>query len=338
MKHNKRVYGAIGVKQLMGNFNADFTGRPRRTSWSEFFASSTSLGYPMKRLWDAQGKTVFNLRSYREEEKDKAIVPRDIKERFEQLFKVDLTSKTKIPDQVVLQHLFSSVDVMNFGAAFAVAGYNFQITGATQIYEGFNKYEATREEEMTMTTQFRNAKGEEKEKDGKEEKEDKEGKEKEAKRQTTLGSKTVLDEAHFYFSFSINPDNYKEYEEVLEGFEGYSEEAYESFRDAALCSVTNLTSKSKAGAENEFALFVTCKEGERVIMPALAPYISFSKEGNRDVVNIEEVLFLLQDFEKEIEQVEVFYNPYRIDIQSGEASFKEKVMYKNIFTQELISS
>ena len=44
----KRVYGVLGVAALMANWNADFSGYPKRTAGNEIFGSDKAFKYPMK--------------------------------------------------------------------------------------------------------------------------------------------------------------------------------------------------------------------------------------------------------------------------------------------------
>ena len=53
---NKRVYGVLGISSIMANWNADFSGFPKTTSDGETFGSDKALKYPMKRMWDNEGK------------------------------------------------------------------------------------------------------------------------------------------------------------------------------------------------------------------------------------------------------------------------------------------
>jgi len=55
----KRVYGVIGIKAKMANWNADFTGRPKSTSNGDIFGSDKALKYPMKKMWDNENKKVL---------------------------------------------------------------------------------------------------------------------------------------------------------------------------------------------------------------------------------------------------------------------------------------
>ena len=61
----KRVYGIIGIKSIMSNWNADFSGYPKSTSDGEVFGSDKALKYPMKKMWDDNGEKVLYIKSYK---------------------------------------------------------------------------------------------------------------------------------------------------------------------------------------------------------------------------------------------------------------------------------
>ncbi len=46
---NKRIYGVIGIKSVMANWNADFEGNPKSISDGKIFGSDKALKYPMKK-------------------------------------------------------------------------------------------------------------------------------------------------------------------------------------------------------------------------------------------------------------------------------------------------
>ena len=60
---NKRVYGVLGISSVMANWNADFSGFPKTTSDGETFGSDKALKYPMKKMWDNEGKKVLYIKS-----------------------------------------------------------------------------------------------------------------------------------------------------------------------------------------------------------------------------------------------------------------------------------
>ncbi|MBD3843389.1 MAG: type I CRISPR-associated protein Cas7 [Campylobacterales bacterium] len=299
-----RIYGVIGIKAKMANWNADFTGRPKSTSNGDIFGSDKALKYPMKKMWEDEGKSVLFIKSWKEEKG--SIVPKQLAERYASLFE-EITDKTSTKE--IMNNLFNAIDVKNFGATFAEKKQNISITGAVQFGQGFNKFNDTNIEVQDILSPFTDSKAEEKGKDAK---------------QSTLGTKITVDEAHYFYGFSINPKNYDEYKTLLGSeFQGYTEADYQEFKKVALVSATSYSTNSKFGCENEFALFVECKNDE-CYLPDLSDYILFDSQ-NRSVD--------LSDVEKLIEgrfsKVEVFYNPYKLGVKTTLDRF-------NIFTNEPI--
>jgi len=297
----KRAYGIIGVRAIMSNWNADFTGRPKTTSEGQIFGSDKALKYPMKRMWDNEGKKVLYLKSYIEDKK--GFRPKTLKERYEELFgKLEKKAKTT----EVLKNLFDCIDVKNFGATFAEEGQNLSITGAVQFGQGFNKFENTNIEIQDILSPFA---------DPKKVKSSEENEDEEVK-QSTLGTKIMVDEAHYFYGFSVNPNNYKEYMGMIEGFDGYTEKDYEEFKRVAKTAVTQFATNSKFGCDNEFALFVEYDTDK--YLPDLSEYIMFDSEKREvDLSVIEE---LIGDNTK----VEVYADPYKLKV-------KTKYEVKSIF-------
>ena len=294
---NKRVYGVLGISSIMANWNADFSGYPKTTSDGETFGSDKALKYPMKKMWDNEGKKVLYIKSMRFSEGKKGeeitLIPRTLKERYVYLFQVEDLKNCKDMKEV-LKNLMSAVDVKNFGATFAESGNNISITGAVQIGQGFNKYDGTNPEEQQILSPFRA-----------DTKEDTEAK------NSTLGTKIVSNEAHYFYPFVINPLAYKELTE-LGVTEGYTEEDYQNFRRTAIVSATSFATNAKVGCENEFALFVETKAD--AYLPNLSEYVEFQKtEGkNRILLSCGEFLDQMEDA---VEKIDIYYNPHTTELE-----------------------
>lgn len=282
---NKRVYGVLGISSIMANWNADFSGFPKTTSGGEVFGSDKALKYPMKKMWDNEGEKVLYIKSMKISEPSKSgeisLMPKSLRERYEFLYEgSDLKDVT-----VVLKNLMNCVDVKNFGATFAEVGSNISITGAVQIGQGFNKYAGTNAEEQQILSPFRND---------------------EDAKNSTLGTKIVSNEAHYFYPFVINPMAYKELVE-LGVTEGYTEEDYQNFKRTSLVSATSFATNSKVGCENEFALFVETKAD--TYLPNLSEYIQFEKGIEKNVIKVE-CSELLKELGEKIERVDIYYNPH----------------------------
>ncbi len=285
----KRAYGVIGVRAIMSNWNADFTGRPKSTSEGEIFGSDKALKYPIKRMWADEGKKVMYLKSYIEDEK--SLRPKSLKERYEEIFS---EIKKDTPTKDVLKNLFECIDVKNFGATFAEEGQNISITGAVQIGQGFNKFEETNVEVQDILSPFSDGK---KVKSG------------EDVNQSTLGTKIMVDEAHYFYGFSVNPRNYDEYKDIIDNFNGYTKEDFEEFKKVAKSAVTRFATNSKYGCDNEFALFVEY-ESEKYL-PDLSEYIEFDSQ-KREVD-----LSVIEELVGDEAVVEVYADTYKLKVKTN---------------------
>lgn len=304
---NKRVYGVLGISSIMANWNADFSGYPKTTSNGTVFGSDKALKYPMKKMWDNEGKKVLYIKSMKFNET--ALVPRSLGERYEYIF----GEKVEKDPHRTLKNLFSAVDVKNFGATFAEAKNNISITGAVQFGQGFNKYEDSSAEEQQILSPFR---------DG-----SKDAQKDEEAKNSTLGTKITSNEAHYFYPFVINPLAYKEFKE-LGVTEGYTEEDYQNFKRTALVSATAFATNAKEGCENEFALFIETEPD--LYLPNLTEFISFDKGEEKNKINLEQCAEFLQVLDSRIKSVEIYYNPYTTEL-GGEIKGTKKF---NIITQK----
>ncbi|SFA71970.1 type I CRISPR-associated protein Cas7 [Clostridium frigidicarnis] len=318
-----RVYGVLGIVSRMSNWNADFTGYPKTTSSGDVFGSDKAFKYPIKKMWEQQGEKVLYIKSMKlqevKEKKEKKaeieLIPRSLKERYEQIFEEKDLKENK-DDKKVLNNLFSAIDVKNFGATFAEGGNNISITGAVQIGQGFNKYSDTDPEVQQILSPFRDATKKKK----------KDNEEDDDAKSSTLGTKIVSDEAHYFYPFTINPQAYDGFKE-LEVTEGYTEKDYKKFKEASMVAATSFATNAKIGCENEFAMFV---ETDRdLYLPDLSQYIVFEKCDDKGKITIK-CTALFNDLKERIKSIEIYYNPYTTTIEKD----IENAKYFNIFTKE----
>lgn len=306
-KMNNRVYGVIGIKSILSNWNADFTGRPKTTSDGNIFGSDKAFKYPIKKMWENEGEKVLYIKSYKNEKGN--LKPRALAERFEQLFNVNV--KDIKDKKELLKYLFSALDVKNFGATFAEGSNNMSITGAVQIGQGLNKYEDSTVEIIDILSPFIDPN------------------KKDTAENTSIGKKIVSNEAHYFYPFTVNPENYKIYTDEIEELEGYTKEDYNKFKQGCLVAATAYNTNSKAGCENEFALFVECKEDSKLYLANLDQYIKFQKQEGKDVIDLTELEEILgqDNVKSEIEKVEIYYNPYTTELVGA----KEGDIIKELF-------
>lgn len=312
---NKRVYGIIGIRAELANWNADFSGAPKSTNDGEFYGSDKALKYPMKRMFGNQDEKILYMKSmilvgdeYR---------PRTLKEKYEEYFgelKAKKGKEAGTSKKEVLTNLFECLDVKQFGSTFAEGGYNFSITGAVQISQGFNKYEGMAVETQQILSPF-----------GRE----KEGKDntKENTSQSSLGSKIMANEGHYFYHFVVNPKAYSEYVK-LEVTEGYKESDYEKFKEAAIISATSFNTNSKIGCENEFSMFIETEE--ETYLPDLTNFLSITNidDKKREIKLDLEILEKLGD---KVKSIEIYYNNYLLELVG---TIPKQTNFYNIFTRE----
>lgn len=293
-----RIYGVVGIKSIMSNWNADFTGRPKSTSKGDIFGSDKAFKYPIKKMWESEDKNakVLYIKSYKTDNKGN-LQARTLAERFEQLFGKNV--KDIKDKKEILKNLFSAVDVKNFGATFAEGSNNISITGAVQVGQGLNKYEESNIEIQDILSPFVDAT------------------KKDTAQNTSIGKKIVSDEAHYFYPFSVNPENYDIYTKEIEDLQGYTREDYEKFKRGCLYAATAYNTNSKMGCENEFALFVECKEDSKLYLANLDQYIKFEKrEEGKNIIDISELEEILEqeNVKTQIEKIEIYYNSYTTDL------------------------
>lgn len=295
---NKRVYGIIGISSIMANWNADFSGYPKTISDGRTFGSDKALKYPMKKMWENEGKKVLYIKSMDFGKNNEGLVPRSLSERYAFLFGEQVKGEEKNTKKV-LENLMSAVDVKNFGATYAEKGNNIAITGAVQIGQGFNEYADTEAQVQQILSPFR---------DGSKDS-DTEG---EAKN-STLGTKIVSDEAHYFYPFAINPMAYKELIE-LGVTDGYTQEDYENFKRTSLVCATSYATNAKEGCENEFALFV--ETASDTYLPNLTSYLTFEKREGKNIISLS-CGELFNDLQDCIMSVEIYYNPDTTELKQN---------------------
>lgn len=322
VEFNNRVYGVVGIKSRLSNWNADFSGNPKTTLNGDIFGSDKAFKYPIKAMWNVEpDKKVLYFKSYkkdiRKKEKDKEasdedgkiiIQSKELGERYEELFNKKL--KDIKDKEEIVRDLFSAIDVLNFGATFAAEKNNISITGAVQIGQGYNVYKDTNVEVIDILSPFRDST-------------------KENALNSSIGKKIVTDEAHYMYPFVVNPSNYEVYKKLFgDSFIGYTKEAYDEFKKGCLIAATAYNTNSKAGCENEFALFVTCKENSKLYLTNLDQYVSFIKNKEElDTIDISKISVILDKYIDEIQTVEVYYNKYTTRIEGVKDNYILRALF-----------
>ena len=360
MKNNKftnRVFGAVLVKSVVANYNADFTGSPRTLPNGVVYATDKALKYCIRNYLKGDNKNIlfYTTRHKREnmqpldidetyvtlfgsypsksevkkklKEKDDKYFPR-IKEEVDKfieknedykivqsihnnyLLEKEVDSKINFhiighkPDDIkripILQNLFRTIDIKLFGATFASKEGNISIHGNAQITHGLNVYAENNIFTEDIVSPFRNSSDSS---DG--------------SMQTTIGNQTVLEEGHYLHNFTINPKNSEELVQLIDN-QGYlTIDDIAQFKEAINRGVSYLDSASKIGVENEFSIFVTLNENEKIQLPSFTTMIKVEEQGDsfKRKLDLLEVKTLLneEDIKDRIKSVEIYIDTTKLD-------------------------
>lgn len=330
---NNRVFGLLGVYAENSKFNADFSGKPRSLPNGDYYATDKVLKYAIRNYFKLRGDLVFNFRSdyFKEDSKTGLfeLVPRTLKENYDNLFgvgkEVEVNSKAKKAKKEskrdvkeIVTNLFSCIDIKQFGATYAEGDNAVSIKGAVQIYQGVNIYEEAMEEFQTILSPYKNS-----------------NEDSDNNTATTIGNQVILDEAHYIYPFSINPMEYAKWSN-LGVIDGYMEEDYAKLKEAMNKGVTALSSCTKVGCENEYSIYVKIKENEVVYLPNLARYVQYTKTDKVRGTLTLGFGDMLDGLKDKIESVEVYYNPYSLDIDFKGVENLNCVKYMDIVTNKEI--
>ena len=389
MENNKftnRVFGAVLVKSVVANYNADFTGSPRTLPNGVVYATDKALKYCIRNYLKGndQNKLFYTTRHKREN-----MQPLDIDETYVELFgsypsrgkeikensevkkikgkedkakafeeqvkeEVDKfinenegyviaqsinnnyllqrTIDNKInfhiighkPEDIkrvpILQNLFKAIDIKLFGATFASKEGNISIHGNAQITHGLNIYAENNIFTEDIVSPFRNSS--EKSDDS---------------QQTTIGNQTVLEEGHYLHNFTINPKNSEELVKLIDN-QGYlTTDDITQFKEAMNRGVSYLDSASKIGVENEFSIFVTLNENERIQLPSFTTLIKVESQLDsfKRKLDLSEVKTLLNEggIKDKIKSVEIYIDATKLDYDD-EVFDIEKVCVKSIVSDK----
>ena len=116
------------------------------------------------------------------------------------------------------------------------------------------------------------------------------------------------------------------YNDIIDDFEGYTVEAYENFKKGCCIGATALNTNSKAGCENEFALFVKLKENSYKYLPSLTKYIKFEKS-DKIVYDLTELGEFLENFKEDIESIEIYANKFSVEVKTGKLNCEVKDIF-----------
>ncbi len=282
-KFNNRVYGCVVVKSVNSNYNADFSGQPRKLPNGVVYATDKALKYSVRNYW----KDVLNEKVFYFKTLDDNMTPRTLDETYEKHFGKFKEKKEKLRLEV-LKNLLTRLDVRVFGGTYA-GKTNISIHGTCQITHGVNRYDSNVIYSEQIMSPFRNPS--EKNVDS---------------TMTTLGSQSKLEEGHYVHHFSVNPKNIESDVERVEA-EGLTHEDIEKLKKGLSQGVSYYDSSAKSGSENELLLWVQLKQDSKLVLPSLVELVRVNENKEIDLQGVKELLS--QDsVKKEIEKIELHYN------------------------------
>ncbi len=314
-----RVFGAVILKSINSNFNADFTHHPRTLPDGVVYSTDKALKYAIKDYFKKLNnqENIFYTKRLNEN-----LNPLTLDETYEKLFG---EFPKKVNDEIVrmrvLENLLKCLDVKLFGATFAGKA-NISIHGPLQINHGVNKYPENDIYTEDILSPFRNP--------GKEGSEEKE--------MSSLGNQTNLKEGHYVFHFSINPKNTYEYYEMVNKDKSddqklcLSTDDIEKLKEALNNSVTALDSSRKIGTENEATIWVQLKVDSKKVLPSFTELINIKKENDLSMINCEKIQENIIEIGDDVEKVEIYYNPVTTRIIG--CNKNEKTKHYNILNNK----
>lgn len=290
-----RVFGAVILKSINSNFNADFTHHPRTLPDGVVYSTDKALKYALK---DYFRKLNVNEKLFYIKRLNENLNPLSLDETYEILFGGYPKENDHLRRKTILTNLLSCLDVRLFGATFA-GKVNISIHGPVQINHGVNRYPDNEIYTEDILSPFRNP-GEE----GSDE-----------KAMSTIGNQTNLKEGHYVFHFSINPKNTEEFYAMVNKDKSDNEKLCLStddiskLKEAFNNSVTVLDSSRKIGTENEATIWIQLTENSKKMLPSFTELITVTRNNDTIVIDCSKVKENLDAIASDVQHVEVYYNP-----------------------------
>jgi len=292
-----RVFGAVIVKAINSNYNADFTGLPRTLPNGVVYATDKALKYTIKNYIRDVYRTekVFYFKNLNEN-----MNPISLDESYIKHFSKFPEGKN-LKIEVTL-NLLSCIDIRLFGATFA-GKTNVSIHGPVQINHGINIWKENNIFTEQITSPFSNKSNDPDAEKG----------------MTTIGRQSKLEEGHYLHHISVNPKNIEEI--VLASGKDAKDLSIEDInilKEAMRRGATYYDSASKAGTENELFIWVELKEGSKIVLPNFTSLLLMKKEkkDGKVILDMSELSKVIKQNESEISKIEIYSNAGSIEIEN----------------------
>ncbi len=288
---NNRVYGFAIIKSINSNYNADFSGQPRKLPNGKVYATDKALKYSIRNYWkDALGEQVFYFKSLSED-----MSPRTLDETYELHFG-KMQSKGADLRKEILSNILKRLDVRLFGGTYAGAT-NISVHGTCQITHGINRFPEDVIYSEQIMSPFRNP-----------------GDKSKDSTMTTLGSQSRLEEGHYVHHFSVNPKNIEDDVQRVNA-DGLTNDDISKLKQGLRKGASYYDSAAKAGTENELLFWIQLKEGSKLVMPSFIEFVDIDENGEIDLIKVQG--YLSQDhIAGEIEKIEIYYNKAVTKVQN----------------------
>lgn len=281
---SNRVYGAAIIKSINSNYNADFSGQPRKLPNGIVYATDKAFKYSIRNYWkEALGEKIFYFKSLSDE-----MSPRTLDETYGFHFG-DFREKDKTKLRLeVLCNILKCLDVKLFGGTYA-GKTNISIHGTCQITHGLNKFTENVIYSEQIMSPFKNS-----------------NEASADSTMTTLGMQSRLQEGHYVHHFSVNPKNIEEDVKRVNG-DGLTSEDIAKLKEGFRKGATYYDSAAKAGTENELLLWVQLKADSNVVLPSFVSLIDVNEDKEIDLSKVS-MLLSESHIKDEIESIEIYYN------------------------------
>jgi CRISPR-associated protein Csh2 len=221
IEFKNRVYGCVVVKAINANYNADFSGLPRRLkSDGSFYATDKSFKWLVRNYIKKNYTTEKVLFTKHFHNK---IETNNLKDSYDFMFDTKLKDSSDVKKSTkdeVFKNLTECIDVRLFGATFTpdgAKGNNISIHGNVQITHASDLYKKGRVYTDEILAPF-----------------------------TAIGSMSKATEAHYIHNFSINPQNLLSWKDTVNDIKTLSKNDIDILKNAFNNSATFYDSHSKA--------------------------------------------------------------------------------------------
>lgn len=340
MTFNNRCCGLVVIRSENSNWNADFSGFPRRLPDEKgtIYATDKALKYAIRKYFIDTGERVFVWKSHVERKSGgkkkkksesspeandaKIIVPRKLEQRFSFMKEVLNINDDEKKDNKIIYKVFSKcLDVKLFGIAFTVGDSNISLTGPLQFSYGINMLDCNRVYTNQILSPYLTEKQGKKEED-------------EEARASTLGSEVKALTSYYVYDFVLNPRNISDHMEDFFKDNSFVDilltgDDILKLKKALNRAATNLNTAAKIGNDNVMTLFITLNENEQIQLPSLKHFVNIRIEDDHAVIDLGDLKNILDSLSGKIE-IELFKNDQVCKVINHGDSQKDKWIVDDI--------